>query len=60
MHVFSSVYNEYTVISKEYTGPLDFDVTGVDCNSLGRVYCIMLEWFVLRDLYKEWTREYYK
>ena len=27
----SSAYNEYTVISKEYTGPLDFDITGVDC-----------------------------
>ena len=23
-------YNEYTVISKEYTGPLYFDITGVD------------------------------
>ena len=22
--LFSSAYNEYTVISKEYTGPLDF------------------------------------
>ena len=31
MHVFSSAYNEYTVISKENTGPLDFDITGVDC-----------------------------
>ena len=31
MHVFSSAYNEYTVISKEYIGPLDFDITGVDC-----------------------------
>ena len=29
--VFSSAYNEYTVISKEYTGPLDFDITGVNC-----------------------------
>ena len=28
---FSSAYNEYKVISKEYTGPLDFDITGVDC-----------------------------
>ena len=25
------LYNENTVISKEYTGPLDFDITGVDC-----------------------------
>ena len=33
MLVFSSAYNEYTVISKEYIGPLDFDITGVDCNS---------------------------
>ena len=31
MLLFSSAYNEYTVISKEYTGPLDFDITGVDC-----------------------------
>ena len=29
MLVFSSAYNEYTVISKEYTGPLYFDITGV-------------------------------
>ena len=29
MLLFSSAYNEYTVISKEYTGPLDFDITGV-------------------------------
>ena len=41
MHLFSSAYNEYTVISKEYTGPLDFDITGVDCmlfrgESIGR------------------------
>ena len=33
MLVFSSAYNEYTVISKEYEGPLDFDITGVYCNS---------------------------
>ena len=31
MHSFSSNYNENTAISKEYTGPLDFDITGVDC-----------------------------
>ena len=31
MHSFSSLHNENTVISKEYTGPLDFDITGVDC-----------------------------
>ena len=30
MHLFLSPYNENTVISKEYTGPLDFDITGVD------------------------------
>ena len=30
MLLFSSAYNEYTVISKEYTGP--FDITGVDCS----------------------------
>ena len=34
MLLFSSAYNEYTVISKEYTGPLDFDITGVYCISL--------------------------
>ena len=28
MHSFSSLYNENTVISKEHTGPLDFDITG--------------------------------
>ena len=31
MLLFSSAYNEYTVISKEYTGPLYFDITGVYC-----------------------------
>ena len=31
MLLFSSAYNEYTVISKEYTGPLHFDITGVGC-----------------------------
>ena len=31
MLLFSSAYNEYTVISKEYTGPLYFDITGVNC-----------------------------
>ena len=31
MLLFSSAYNEYTVISKEYTSPLYFDITGVDC-----------------------------
>ena len=31
MHSFSFLYNENTVISKEHTGPLDFDITGVDC-----------------------------
>ena len=31
MLLFSSAYNEYTVIPKEYTGPLDFNITGVDC-----------------------------
>ena len=30
MHLFLSPYNENTVILKEYTGPLDFDITGVD------------------------------
>ena len=31
MLLFSFACNEYTVISKEYTGPLDFDITGVEC-----------------------------
>ena len=31
MLVFSSAYNECTVISKEYTGSLVFDITGVYC-----------------------------
>ena len=35
MLLFSPAYNEYTVISKEYTGPLDFDITGVNCNYTG-------------------------
>ena len=48
MHVFSSAYNEYTVISKEYIGPLDFDITGVDCNSL----CIIGSKLVLIDTRK--------
>ena len=34
MPLFSPAYNEYTVISKEYTGPLDFDITGVDCSDI--------------------------
>ena len=34
MLIFSSSYNEYTVISKEYTGPLDFDITGVDFSNI--------------------------
>ena len=34
MLLFSSAYNEYTVISKVYTGPLDFDITGVDSNNI--------------------------
>ena len=37
MHSFSSLYNENTVISKEYPGPLDFDITGVDCISTNSV-----------------------
>ena len=42
MHVFSSAYNEYTVISKEYTGPLDFDITGVNYTSVGFLKSIVL------------------
>ena len=34
MHLFSSAYNEYTVISKEYTCPLDFVITGCLYNLL--------------------------
>ena len=37
MHSFSFPYNENTVISREYPGPLDFDITGVDC-----IYIILL------------------
>ena len=43
MLVFSSAYSEYTVISKEYTGPLDFDITGV--------YCILFILILLVNLY---------
>ena len=42
MLVFSSAYNEYTVISKEYTGPLDFDITGV--------YCMYIRLLLIRKL----------
>ena len=48
MLLFSSAYNEYTVISKEYTGPLDFDVTGVDCISnwgILKIYSIRIVLF---------------
>ena len=48
MLLFSSAYNEYTVISKEYTGPLDFDVTGVDCISnwgIFKIYSIRIVLF---------------
>ena len=38
MLLFSSAYNEYTVISKEYIGPLEFDITGVDCNYTNAIY----------------------
>ena len=44
MLVFSSAYNEYTVISKEYTGPLDFDITGVECICL--LVCLLVYLFV--------------
>ena len=30
MHLFLSPYNQNTVISMEYTGPLDFEITGID------------------------------
>ena len=45
MLLFSSAYNEYTVISKEYTGPLDFDITGVVLYIL-MYFCINLIGFV--------------
>ena len=44
MLLFSSAYNEYTVISKEYAGVLDFDITGV--------YCIYYNQCFQRELYK--------
>ena len=40
MLVFSSAFNEYTVISKEYTGPLDFDITGVYCRIIVFTLCL--------------------
>ena len=40
MHSFSSLYNDNAVISKEYAGPLDFDITGVDCIHISVIiYC---------------------
>ena len=33
MRLFYPPYNENMVISQEYTGPLNFDITGVDCIS---------------------------
>ena len=42
MLVFSSAYNKYTVISKEYTGPLDFDITEVDYSGF---HCMFLDKF---------------
>ena len=44
MHSFSSLYNENTVISKEHTGPLDFDITGVDCRHVNiKLYIVYSE-----------------
>ena len=49
MLLFSSACNEYTVISKEFTGPLDFDITGVEC-----IYIyVCIHWFVCYELIKE-------
>ena len=42
MLLFSSAYNEYTVISKEYTGPLYFNITGVDCMSILNRSCLYI------------------
>ena len=36
--VYSFPYNEYTVILKEYIGPLDFDRTGVELKKYGKVW----------------------
>ena len=47
MLLVSSAYNEYTVISKEYTGPLDFDITGVDC-ILTKVLLILISWYYMK------------
>ena len=41
MHLFLSAYNENTVISKEYTGPLDFGITGVDCTFDGSTLMLL-------------------
>ena len=49
MLLFSSAYNEYTVISKEYTGPLDFDITGVSILIGNGVTSIILPLVVIDD-----------
>ena len=41
MLLFSSAYIEYTVISKEYTGPLYFDITGVDYSNTGEILILI-------------------
>ena len=51
MLVFSSAYSEYTVISKEYTGPLDFDITGVYCSC---ITCIPIYYTYMRLRIIDW------
>ena len=37
MHLFLS-HKENTVLSREYTGPLGFDITGVECTCRLSIY----------------------
>ena len=62
MHVFSSAYNEYTVISKEYTGPLDFDITGVNCILLNpsRILAFGIKKVKIENLLKNSPRSWSK
>ena len=62
MHSFSSLYNENTVILREYTGPLDFDITGVDCISVnifprlwGAKHTVFLTSFSVRKPISSWS-----
>ena len=43
MHSFPSLYNENTVISREYTGPLDFDITAVECIGIVKSHIFVVD-----------------